>query len=277
MPDSARPFRRALAETREGYTHYREAGAGRPIILLHWLPASGRQFEPVLPVLAQLGWRAIAPDLPGYGFSDAIDESWDFARFGRWVGHFMDALELEKAVLVGGHHAACMLTEFALQAPERISALVLEGCPTWDEGFRHKIQDLVDETPPPLDEEGTQFAWTWQRIRWVLKEWLNRESFDQDFLPQARLFVAEHLLMQFVTEPTSLRHYDHLERLKAMPELPILVTSADGDSLRSEHEKVMAALPRAVQHIYPGPAPAWDPARTDEYAHVLDRFGKAGR
>lgn len=265
---------RHILATPDGHqTHYRAAGEGEPIILLHWLPSSSRQFVPVMGALAALGRRAIAPDLPGYGFSDPIDESWDFPRFGRWVGDFIGALGYESADCVGGHHAACMLTEAAIAAPEKISRLVLEGCPAWEAEKRQMIQDMVDERPPPLDDAGTPFAWTWQRMRWVLQEWLKRSEFGPDFETEARLFVAEHLLMDFVTGPTSLRDYDHLERLKLIPtDIPLMVTTAEGDSLRSEHEKVLEALPQAVEHIYPGPAPAWDPGRAEEYAGTLLGF-----
>ena len=51
-----------------GWVHYAEEGKGSPLILLHANPGDGKDFEAIIPVLAQQ-YRVIALDLPGYGES----------------------------------------------------------------------------------------------------------------------------------------------------------------------------------------------------------------
>ncbi|HRX88018.1 MAG TPA: hypothetical protein P5528_01115, partial [Steroidobacteraceae bacterium] len=69
-------MKRAYADTPDGQVHYRVAGTGQPIVLMHWAPSSGRQHEQLLPLLAARGFRAFAPDLMGYGDSDKPDRQW---------------------------------------------------------------------------------------------------------------------------------------------------------------------------------------------------------
>ena len=58
------------AETGEAGIEYDVTGAGRPVILLHGFPDSGRLWRNQVPVLADAGFQVIVPDLRGYGRSD---------------------------------------------------------------------------------------------------------------------------------------------------------------------------------------------------------------
>src|SRR5215212_8847172 len=81
---------------------YREAGdAGAPVVLLvHGYPETSYMWRHAMDALAAAGWRAVAPDLPGYGDSTAGDEP------GTWEAHveslerFREALGLDDVVLV---------------------------------------------------------------------------------------------------------------------------------------------------------------------------------
>jgi pimeloyl-ACP methyl ester carboxylesterase len=57
-------------ETGEAGIEYSVTGAGRPVILLHGFPDSGRLWRNQVPVLADAGFQVIVPDLRGYGRSD---------------------------------------------------------------------------------------------------------------------------------------------------------------------------------------------------------------
>jgi pimeloyl-ACP methyl ester carboxylesterase len=58
------------AETGEVGIEYDVTGEGRPVILLHGCPDSGRLWRNQVPVLADAGFQVIVPDLRGYGRSD---------------------------------------------------------------------------------------------------------------------------------------------------------------------------------------------------------------
>jgi len=60
--------RRAFLDTPEGQIHYRTAGAGRPVLLLHQTPRSSDEYRDVIPILAR-ELRVVAMDTIGYGDS----------------------------------------------------------------------------------------------------------------------------------------------------------------------------------------------------------------
>ena len=68
---------------RVGGIAYRQAGdqTAPAVLLVHGYPESSYMWHRALPALADAGWRALAPDLPGYGDSEPGAES------GSWEGH----------------------------------------------------------------------------------------------------------------------------------------------------------------------------------------------
>jgi len=100
-------------------------GAARPIILLHGLLSSGRQWRGTLERLAGGGDLLLAPDLPGFGFSGLV-------RMPQRLEDYADALEawavslgLPPAVLVGHSFGGMVATDWAARYPQRAAALGL--------------------------------------------------------------------------------------------------------------------------------------------------------
>jgi haloalkane dehalogenase len=85
---------------------YAEAGAGRPIVLLHGNPTSSYLWRNVIPHLAGLG-RCIAPDLIGMGGSDKLPDSgpdsYRFVEHRRYLDGLLQALGIERDVVLVGH------------------------------------------------------------------------------------------------------------------------------------------------------------------------------
>ncbi len=81
--------------------HYREQGAGDPVLFLHGWPTSSYLWRNVMPKVAAAGCRAIALDLPGFGESEKpLDASYSFRFHTRILDGFLDALELSRVSLV---------------------------------------------------------------------------------------------------------------------------------------------------------------------------------
>src|SRR5579871_1516675 len=79
---------------------YREAGpADAPVVLLlHGFPTSSHMFRNLIPALAER-YRVIAPDLPGFGFSDAPDRKqfpYTFENLANVIDKFTEALDLDR-------------------------------------------------------------------------------------------------------------------------------------------------------------------------------------
>lgn len=103
-----------------------------PVLLLHGLPAQSYSWGGVLPELAEKGFRAIAPDWIGSGFSAKPDKR-DFAytpdAFINAFAGFIKALEIERFSLVVQGFVGSVGIQYALRHPEQIERLAIVNAP----------------------------------------------------------------------------------------------------------------------------------------------------
>jgi pimeloyl-ACP methyl ester carboxylesterase len=105
---------------------YEVTGEGRPVVLLHGFPDSGRLWRNQVPALADAGFQVIVPDLRGYGRSDKPAEVQAYA-LGTIVGDVAAVIGdagAERAHVVGHDWGAGVAWALALFAPERVDHLV---------------------------------------------------------------------------------------------------------------------------------------------------------
>ena len=122
-----------LIQTNQYQTHYYEMGSGEPLILLHGGGAGADgwgNWEPVLKLYAENGYRAIAFDAVGFGKSDKPNPN-EFtydqhARVDQLLS-LISALGLEKASVVGNSMGGLTSLGAAIKDPEKIDKLVLMG------------------------------------------------------------------------------------------------------------------------------------------------------
>ena len=103
-----------------------EQGKGPAVLLLHGasLGSSADVWGRNLAPLAAHGLRVIAPDLPGFGHTDnPADHTLGYRQ--RFVTMLIDALELERAALVGHSQAGRIAVELAFSAPQRVVKAVV--------------------------------------------------------------------------------------------------------------------------------------------------------
>ncbi len=102
-----------------------EAGTGDPVIMLHGLGATKASFLPTLGALAP-SHRAIAVDLPGFGDSDKpLWGAYDPRFFANAIAALLDALDLDRAHIVGNSMGGRVALELGLAHPDRVGRLVL--------------------------------------------------------------------------------------------------------------------------------------------------------
>ncbi|WP_243060067.1 alpha/beta fold hydrolase [Nocardioides sp. SR21] len=99
-------------------------GDGVPIVHVHGFAISGTYLLPTARILADR-WVNVVPDLPGYGRSQRPGRVLDIPQLGEALVGVLDALEIEKAVLLGNSMGCPVSLEVAHAAPERVHRLVL--------------------------------------------------------------------------------------------------------------------------------------------------------
>jgi pimeloyl-ACP methyl ester carboxylesterase len=104
---------------------YREAGAGAPLLLLHGIGAAAESFAPQLESLAR-DFRVIAWDAPGYGgSSDHSEPRPTPAHYAEAAVALLDALQIERAHVLGHSLGALIAASLARRHPMRVARLIL--------------------------------------------------------------------------------------------------------------------------------------------------------
>jgi pimeloyl-ACP methyl ester carboxylesterase len=102
------------------------AGQGHPVVCLHGLGGTKASFLSTVSALAPAGHRVIAVDLPGFGESSKpLSGAYDAPFFADAVTELLDALEIDRAHVIGNSMGGRVAIEVGLRAPERSERIVL--------------------------------------------------------------------------------------------------------------------------------------------------------
>ncbi len=126
--------------------HYQEFGDAKnpPMILIHGYTASVYVWKTAAPMLAEAGFRVIAVDLLGFGYSEK--PAWfDYSIQGqaRMVSRFMNNLGIGRATIVGSSYGGAVALNLTLDNPEAVEKLVLVDAVCNDEPKNHPILKLA--------------------------------------------------------------------------------------------------------------------------------------
>lgn len=232
-----------------------DVGTGPTVILLHGFPSLAFGWRHQIAPLVAAGYRVIVPDLRGYGRSDAPKaiEAYSVAWLTGDVVGIMDALNLNRAALVGHDWGGLLAWQMALQHPKRVAAVIGVNTPY--------IPD------------------------WML--WLHPDVVSAA-LPKGRTFVANpshapigQMRQVYSPDMYVLMFQDGLKADRAMDRSP-------RETIRSTYRKGLLPasqwndLPRAVANmeVYGKPIPATlpgkdvlTPAEVNIYARAFERTG----
>jgi pimeloyl-ACP methyl ester carboxylesterase len=113
----------------QGTIHYREEGAGPPLVFVHGLLVDGRLWRDVTPALTGRH-RCIVPDWPLGSHRTALNAGADRSPRGiaNLIADFLDALELSDVTIVANDTGGAISQILASERPERLGALVLTNC-----------------------------------------------------------------------------------------------------------------------------------------------------
>jgi len=151
---------------------YREAGAPeRPaLLLLHGFPSSSHMFRNLIPRLADR-YHIIAPDLPGFGFSDAPDRAtfkYTFDNLAKVIDHVTETIGLERYAIYVFDYGAPVGFRLALAHPERVTAIISQNGNAYEEGLStgwNPIQKYWHE-PSAANRETLRALLTPETTKW---------------------------------------------------------------------------------------------------------------
>ena len=118
---------------------YRAAGEAKApvVLLLHGFPASSFMFRELIPRLAN-DYRVIAPDLPGFGFTEVPSErqySYSFDQLALTIDAFTQALKIDRYAIYVFDYGAPTGFRLAMAHPERITAIISQNGNAYEEGL----------------------------------------------------------------------------------------------------------------------------------------------
>jgi len=118
---------------------YREAGPkdAPTILLLHGYPTSSHMFRTLIPILSKT-YHVIAPDLPGFGYSDAPDHeqfNYTFDNLANTMQLFIDQLGMKRFAVYVFDYGAPVGYRLAMNNPEKITGIISQNGNAYEEGL----------------------------------------------------------------------------------------------------------------------------------------------
>jgi pimeloyl-ACP methyl ester carboxylesterase len=140
---------------------YREAGDSKApsLLLLHGFPTSSHMFRGLIPQLADQ-YHLIAPDLPGFGFSDAPDRTqfrYTFDSLTKMIDGFTEAIGLKRSAIYVFNYAAPIGFRFAVAHPERVTEIISQNGNACEEGLSQGWNPIQKYWKEPTDGNRTAF------------------------------------------------------------------------------------------------------------------------
>jgi pimeloyl-ACP methyl ester carboxylesterase len=140
---------------------YREAGNPNApvVVLLHGFPTSSHMYRELILALADR-YHVVAPDLPGFGFSEAPDRKtfkYTFDHLAEVMERFTEVLGLRRYALYVFDYGAPVGFRLAIRHPERITALISQNGNAYQEGLSEGWNPIQAywKDPSPENRSGT--------------------------------------------------------------------------------------------------------------------------
>ena len=138
--------------------HYQESGdvTAPPLLLIHGFASSTLVWSKVFLSLADAGFRVIALDMLGYGYSGKPrNGEYTIASQARLIVDLLDRLRIKRATIVGSSYGGAVAATCALDYPTRVNKLVLVGAVSNNRPLAHKLMrvfgaPLVGDVVSPL-------------------------------------------------------------------------------------------------------------------------------
>jgi pimeloyl-ACP methyl ester carboxylesterase len=212
--------------------YYEEAGSGLPIVFVHEFAGDYRSYEPQLRHFAR-SYRCVAYNARGYPTSDVPDdqEKYSQERARDDIRAVLDALDIEKAHIVGISMGGFATLHFGIRYPKRARSLVIGGCGYGAEpDKRAQFQDESEAAAKRFETLGaettaTGYALGPTRVQFQNKDGRGWEEFRRALAEHSALGSARTLRGVQKSRPSLYQLIDQMKDLT----VPTLVISGDED------------------------------------------------
>lgn len=256
--------------------HYIATGQGEPLILLHGLGAWCDLWASTIAELKR-HYFVVAPDILGFGRSEAPRIRYTRDLLVRWFGAFMDVIGCHSAHVCGNSMGGAIALDFAWRFPERVKRLILVD----PAGLGPEIGFMPRLSSLPLLGEFFAQPWRWNMRRawrhlmgdpsWVTEEFVDYVStYRRDNVSTRPYLVALREYVTFRGLKETLEH--QLDGIK----MPTLLVWGEKDRLFPEMQGARAArrIPQCVYRVMRGCGHVPFMERPAEFAdHVLGFLG----
>ena len=218
-------IRKGFVNVGAGQVHYRAAGSGPPVILLHDSPRSSVLHAPLVEHFSDR-FTTIAIDTPGYGNSTPLlsEPRPEIADFAGALAETILGFGVERCPVYGFHTSSKILLEFAANHPERVAVAIMDGLslPAGDTDYAF-IESYMRPFKPT--DTGSYLAEEWTRVRdfqrwfpWFAKSKATRMPTAQ----RDMRYMQDYSMDLFMAGPHFSDAYSAAMRYKAVPVVPTL-------------------------------------------------------
>ncbi|MCS2611122.1 alpha/beta fold hydrolase [Halomonas dongshanensis] len=238
----------ANAHSSPAGTRYWRQGEGTPVVLIHGVGLDATMWQAQFAALSRQH-DVIAYDMLGHGGSPLPGEGATLDDYARQLVELLDHLVVDKVAVLGFSMGALVARAFALNAPERLSALmilssVFERDASQRAGIAQRIQQTIEQGPEANIDEALErwFSPAFRQEHAATVAAIHRTVCQNDPVGYARSYAL------FGTQDTY--GVERLENLRA----PTLVATGELDpgSTPSMAKRLAKRLPKAGVHVFPG-------------------------
>ncbi|HUP16694.1 MAG TPA: alpha/beta hydrolase [Acidimicrobiia bacterium] len=242
---------------------------GVPVVLIHAWGESKGSFDQLLPLLPP-SLRTLAMDQRGHGWADRPAAGYGLSDFASDVKAFMDAVNIESAILMGSSSGGFVAQQVAAASPHRVAGLVLVGSPRTLQG-RPSFADEVERLTDPIDPEWVRASLEWFPRFHPVPDWYIDDRVADGLAMPARVWELALEGLTRAIPPTD---------ITTITAPTLIIWGARDELLHREDQKALqAAIPGSRLLVYEdtGHLVLWEqPERVAaDLVDFIDRLGRA--
>ncbi len=235
--------------------HYQQIGDGPDLVMIHGLTGNLAVWHLHIIPLISNRYRTLTYDLRGHGYSEITPSGYSCDQMAADLLELLDALEIERAPIVGHSYGADIALYFAHNHPDRVSDVIaiepalpamisMRSRDEW-EGWDYWVEILERSGTPVPPERRTDVDWLFRASLEVPKQWGPLNGLPRNPKPFLRL----------IDETAIATEYEQVGSL-TLAEIPNITTPvalmyAAGSAFLGTHDYLLANLPNARSIILP--------------------------